>query len=398
MREKKLERKIEHRYGIRDPQFRLEMSVMLGPSITEGNAVLALQNGVQIFPAMLDAIRSARTSITFETFIYWSGEIGKEFTEALAERARDGVAVNVLLDWVGSMKMEQHLLDRMRDSGVRVHRYRPLRWYNLHRLNNRTHRKLLVADGKVGFTGGVGIADQWQGEGTDPDHWRDSHYRLEGPVVAQLQAAFNDNWIKTTGELLNGERYFPRLEPAGDLLTHLFIASPAGGSESMHLMYLMAIAAAEHTIDLAASYFVPDELLIEALIAATERGVAVRVVLPGPHIDSEAVRIASKREWGRLLEAGVKIHVYQRTMLHTKLVIIDREFVSVGSTNFDMRSLQLNDEASLNIYDRSFAEQVTKVFEADLEPTVEYTFSMWKRRPLGQKVAERVLVPIKSHL
>ena len=398
MREKKLERKIEHRYGIRDPQFRLEMSVMLGPSITEGNDVLALQNGVQIFPAMLDAIRSARTSITFETFIYWSGEIGKEFTEALAERARDGVAVNVLLDWVGSMKMEQHLLDRMRDSGVRVHRYRPLRWYNLHRLNNRTHRKLLVADGKVGFTGGVGIADQWQGDGSDPHHWRDSHYRLEGPVVAQLQAAFNDNWIKTTGELLNGERYFPRLEPAGDLLTHLFIASPAGGSESMHLMYLMAIAAAEHTIDLAASYFVPDELLIEALIAATERGVAVRVVLPGPHIDSEAVRIASKREWGRLLEAGVKIHVYQRTMLHTKLVIIDREFVSVGSTNFDMRSLQLNDEASLNIYDRSFAEQVTKVFETDLEPTVEYTFSMWKRRPLGQKVAERVLVPIKSHL
>src|SRR5690606_1760032 len=259
MREKKLERKIEHRYGICDPQFRLEMSVMLGPSVTGGNTVLALQNGVEIFPAMLDAIRSARTSITFETFIYWSGKIGNEFTDALAERARDGIAVNVLLDWVGSMKMEQQLLDRMCDAGVHLHKYRPLRWYNLHRGNNRTHRTLLVVVGKLGFTGGVGIADQWQGNGSDPDHWRDSHYRLQGPVVAQLQAAFNDNWIKTTGELLNGDAYFPQLEPAGDLHAHLFIASPAGGSESMHLMYLMAIAAAEHTIDLAASYFVPDK-------------------------------------------------------------------------------------------------------------------------------------------
>jgi cardiolipin synthase A/B len=398
MREKKLERKIEHRYGICDPQFRLEMSVMLGPPITEGNSVVALQNGVEIFPAMLEAIHSATTSITFETFIYWSGEIGREFTEALSDRARHGIAVNVLLDWVGSMRMDQELLDRMRDAGVHLHRYRPLRWYNLHRLNNRTHRKLLVVDGTVGFTGGVGIADQWQGNGSDPDHWRDSHYRLEGPAVAQLQAAFNDNWIKTTGELLNGDDYFPQVEPSGDMHAQLFIASPAGGSESMHLMYLMAIAAAEHTIDLAASYFVPDKLLIEAMIAAIKRGVQVRVVLPGPHIDSEAVRIASKKEWGRLLEAGVEIYVYQRTMLHTKLLVIDREFISVGSTNFDMRSLQLNDEASLNIYDKDFAEQLTEVFEADLEPTVKYTHSMWKKRPLRQKVAENVLAPLKSHL
>ena len=398
MREKKLERKIEHRYGICDPQFRLEMSVMLGRSISRGNRALALQNGVEIFPAMLEAIRAATTSITFETFIYWSGEIGREFTEALSERAREGIAVNVLLDWVGSMRMEQKLLDRMEDAGVRLHRYRPLKWYKVHRLNNRTHRKLLVVDGKVGFTGGVGIADHWQGRGQDPSHWRDSHYRLEGPVVAQLQAAFNDNWIKTTGELLNGADYFPELEPSGDMHAHLFIASPAGGSESMHLMYLMAIAAAEHSIDLAASYFVPDELLIEALIAATNRGVQVRIVLPGPHIDSEVVRIASKKEWGPLLDAGMKIYVYQRTMLHTKLLIIDREFISVGSTNFDMRSLRLNDEASLNLYDRNFAEELTEVFEADLRPTVDYTYAMWKKRPLRQKISETVLLPIKSQL
>jgi cardiolipin synthase len=398
MFEKRLERRIGHRYGIADPQFRLEMSVMLGPSITEGNQVTALQNGAEIFPAMLEAIRQASRSITFETFIYWSGEIGEEFTKALSERAEAGISVNVLLDWVGSMKMDRKLLDRMDDAGVRVHRYRPLHWYNLGRLNNRTHRKLLVVDGKIGFTGGVGIADHWQGHATDPDHWRDSHYRVEGPVVAQLQAAFNDNWIKTTGQLLNGEAYFPRLRPTGDIHAHLFIASPAGGSESMHLMYLMAIAAAEHTIDLAASYFVPDGLLIGALLAARERGVGVRVLLPGPYTDSEAARIASKREWGRLLRAGARIHVYQRTMLHAKLLIIDREFVSVGSTNFDMRSLQLNDEASLNIYDRPFAEQLTLVFEADLQPSELYSYEMWQERPLRQKVAERVLLPIKSQL
>jgi cardiolipin synthase len=398
MFEKRLERRIEHRYGIGDPQFRLEMSVMLGPSITAGNRVTALQNGAEIFPAMLDAIRRASRSITFETFIYWSGEIGEEFSEALSERAGAGIAVNVLLDWVGSMKMDRKLLDRMQGAGVRVHRYRPLHWYNLRRLNNRTHRKLLVVDGNIGFTGGVGVADHWQGHATDPDHWRDSHYMVDGPVVAQLQAAFNDNWIKTTGELLNGEDYFPQLRPVGDIHAHLFIASPAGGSESMHLMYLMAIAAAERSIDLSASYFVPDGLLLDALVAARARGVQVRVLLPGPYTDSEAARIASKREWGRLLRAGVKIHVYLRTMLHAKLLIIDREFISVGSTNFDMRSLQLNDEASLNIYDKALAEQLTGVFEADLQPSAEYSYTMWQERPLRQKVAEQVLLPIKSQL
>ncbi|HET8770219.1 MAG TPA: phospholipase D-like domain-containing protein, partial [Gemmatimonadaceae bacterium] len=328
--EKKLERKVEHRYATADPQLRREMGVLLGPSITAGNHVTALHNGIEIFPSMLEAIRGARESITFETYIYWSGEIGEEFTEALAERARSGVPVHVTVDWVGSVKMDQELLDRMEEAGVHVRRYRPLHWYNLHRLNNRTHRKLLVVDGRIGFTGGVGIADLWQGDAEDPGHWRDSHFRIEGPVVAQLQAAFNDNWIKMTGEVLNGSIYFPALEPAGDMDAHLFIASPAGGSESMHLMYLMAVAAATTTIDLAASYFVPDELLVRALIAARQRGVRVRVLLPGPHIDSESVRIASKAEWGPLLAAGVEIHVYQPTMIHTKMLIVDDEFVSVG--------------------------------------------------------------------
>ena len=396
--EKKLERKIEHRYAVADPQFRRELGVMLGPGILPGNRVTDLQNGDQIFPAMLVAVSAAEKTITFETYIYWSGEVGQKMADALSERARAGVKVNVMIDWAGSLKMEDELLDEMKVAGVVIHLYRPLHWYNLGRMNNRTHRKLLVVDGRIGFTGGVGIADQWQGKAQDPEHWRDMHFRVEGPVVAQMQAAFNDNWIKATGEVLNGADYFPPLPPAGSSDAHLFISSPAGGSESMHLMYLMSIAAAEHSIDLEASYFVPDTLITKALLAARQRGVRVRIVLPGPHIDSETVRIASKREWGELLLGKVEIYEYQPTMLHTKLLIVDRELVSVGSTNFDTRSFRLNDEASLNVYDKEFATRMTAVFEQDLKPTKRYTYEMWKQRPFKDKFSEVVLLPIKSQL
>ena len=396
--EKSLERKIEHRYAVADPQFRREMGVMLGPGITAGNKVTDLQNGDQIFPAMLDAIASAQRTITFETYIYWSGDIGQKFADALAERARVGVKVKVMLDWAGSIKMEDTLLEEMQSAGVEVHQYRPLRWYNLGRLNNRTHRKLLVVDGKIGFTGGVGIADQWEGDAQDVDHWRDMHFRIEGPAVSQIQAAFNDNWIKTTGVVLNGEDYFPALPHAGDMDAHMFIASPAGGSESMHLMYLMAIAAAEHSIDLQAAYFVPDELMLNALKAARHRKVRVRIILPGEHTDSDSVRLASKAQWGELLLAGVEIYEYQPTMMHNKLLIVDKVMTSVGSTNFDERSFRLNDEASLNIYDPAFAAHMTEVFEADLKPTVRYTYQAWRARPLKEKLFEKFVLPIKSQL
>lgn len=396
--EKQIERKVEHAHSIADPQFRREMSVMLGPAILPGNHVVAFQNGAAIFPAMLEAVRGAQVSITFETYIYWSGQTAEAFADALSERARSGVPVNVTIDWAGSVKMDQEMLDRMEDAGVRLHRYRPLKWYNIGRMNNRTHRKLLVVDGRIGFTGGVGIADVWRGNAGDPEHWRDTHYRIEGPVVAQVQAAFSDNWIKTTGQILNGPAYFPPLQPAGDMDAHLFIASPAGGSESMHLMYLVAIAAADSSIDLASSYFVPDELMIKALVAARQRNVSIRILLPGPHLDSESVKIATKALWGGLLLAGVEIYVYQPTMLHTKMLIIDRELVSVGSTNFDMRSFRINDEASLNVYDTGFAAEMTQVFESDLIPTERYTYAMWKKRPLMQKLAEVLTIPIRSQI
>ena len=396
--EKQLERTIPHRYGVDDPQFRREMGVMLGPAIVSGNKVEDLENGDEIFPAMLQAIAAARKTITFETYIYWSGHVGQQFADALSERARAGVAVNVTIDWAGSISMDEKQLAQMQDAGVRVERYRPLHWYNIGRLNNRTHRKLLVVDGRVGFTGGVGIGDPWQGHAQDPDHWRDIHFRVEGPVVAQMQAAFNDNWIKTSGEVLNGPDYFPPLERAGGMDAHMFISSPASGSESMHLMYLLAIAAAEHSIDLEAAYFIPDRLISDALIAARKRGVQVRVLLPGKNTDSDAARMASKSAWGPLLKAGVEIYEYEPTMFHNKMLIVDDLLVSVGSTNFDLRSFQLNDEASLNVYDREFAAKMTRVFENDLKPGRRYTYETWAARPWTEKFAETFLQPIKSQL
>jgi cardiolipin synthase len=396
--EKQIERNISHSYAIDDPQFRREMGALLGPAIVGGNQVQALNNGDQIFPAMLADIRAATSTINFETYIYWSGDIGRQFAQALAERARAGVQVRVVIDWVGGLKMDDALVEELEQAGVEVHLYRPLHWYNIGRLNNRTHRKLLVVDGRTGYTGGVGIADVWTGDGQDPEHWRDMHFRVRGPVVTQMQAAFIDNWIKATGTVLSGPEFFPALEPAGALDAHLFISSPEGGGESMHLMYLMAIAAARHTLDIHASYFVPDELVIGALLEALGRGVRIRVLVPGPHMDADSVKLASKSTWGELLAAGAQFHEYQPTMMHVKSLIVDGLLVSVGSTNFDMRSFTLNDEASMNVYDPEFAALMTAQFERDLLQARPYSHQDWLDRPWRERFAETVLLPVRSQL
>lgn len=396
--EKKVQQLVQHRFDVTDPQFRREMGVMLGPPVLTGNRVRHLRNGEEIFPAMIAAIAAARRSIAFETYIYWSGEVGQRFSDALSERARAGVQVHVTLDWVGSSKMDARLIDGMKQAGVQVERYRPLRWYNLDRINHRTHRKLLVIDGATAFTGGVGIADQWQGHAQDPKHWRDSHFLIEGPAAAQMQAAFGDNWVKMTGRVLHGPSYYPALSRHGDMDAQVFLSSPSGGSESMHLMYLMSIAAASRSIDLAAAYFVPDELTQRALLEARERGVRVRILVPGEHIDSDAVRLASKAQWGPLLRQGVELYEYRPTMMHVKLLIVDRHLVSVGSTNFDSRSFQLNDEASLNVYESGFADEMTQVFQDDLSQAKPYTYQAWTNRPWTEKAMERFVLPIKSQL
>lgn len=395
--EKRITHEIEHLYPVDDPQFYRSMGMLLGPDLVAGNRVRELSNGDEIFPAMLEAIRGARRTILFETFIYWSGTIGDEFADALAERARAGVKVHVLLDWVGSIKVDNRLVDEMRRAGVEVHRFHPLRWYHLARMNNRTHRKLLIIDGRIGFTGGVGIASPWTGHAQDPEHWRDMHFRVEGPVVAQMQSVMLSNWSKATGRLLHGEGYFPPPQPAGDQCAQMFHSSPSGGSESMQLMVLITITATVRSLDISSAYFVPDEVTRLALCAARERGVRVRVIVPGRHTDQHAVRRASRSLWGDLLDTGIEIYEYQPTMYHCKMMIADGLLVSVGSTNFDPRSFHLNDEANLNVYDRGFAARMIEVFEQDLARCKRITLAEWQARPLAEKMKERaaaLLAPI----
>jgi len=386
--EKTIEQSVARLYDAQDRQFERAMGVLLGPAIVEGNRFDVLLNGDEIFPAMLAAIRGAETSITFESYIYWSGSIGKQFASALSERARAGVPVHVLLDWLGSNKLDPEQLETMKQAGVVVRRFHEPAWYHLHRMNNRTHRKVLVVDGKVGFTGGVGIADEWTGHAQDPGHWRDTHFRAEGPVVAQMQAVFMDNWIKVTGEVLHGAGYFPELTAQGEQAGQMFSSSPTGGSESMRLMYLLAITAAEKTIHLSSAYFVPDDLTSAALVAAARRGVRITIVTPGEHMDAVTVQRASRARWGELLEAGIDIHQYQPTMYHCKVMIVDGLWVSVGSTNFDSRSFSLNDEANLNIFNAAFAARQIEIFLQDVAQSRAITLAEWQQRPFGEKLLD----------
>jgi cardiolipin synthase A/B len=396
--EKKIQQRITRLYSLEDPRFMHELGVLLGPAFIGGNRTQVLLNGDQIFPPMLAAISSAQKSITFETYIYWSGDIGRQFANALAERARQGVKVHVLLDWVGSAKVDAAVIDELTAAGVQIRKFHPPHWSHLGRLNNRTHRKLLVVDGRVAFTGGVGIAPQWTGSAQDPNHWRDTHFRVEGPVVAQMQAVFLDNWIKVTGDVPHGPDYFPLLPPAGHAAAQMFSSSPSGGSEGMQLMYLLAITAASRSIDLSAAYFVPDELSVRAMVEAMERGVKLRIVVPGEHIDSETVRSVSRATWGPLLAAGAVIAEYRPTMYHCKVMVVDELLVSVGSTNFDNRSFRLNDEATLNTMDAGFAKQQRGIFEADLALARPVTHAEWLNRPLTEKMGERVSSLLRSQL
>lgn len=396
--EKKVQQQLPRLYSTAHPQFERALGSLLGPGIVGGNAVTELINGDQIFPPMLAAIKAAQKSVTFETYIYWSGDIGKQFADALSERARAGVPVHVLLDWVGSAKMEESYLAEMKEAGVQIEKFHKPHWYNLARLNNRTHRKLLVVDGQVGFTGGVGIAPAWTGNAQDPDHWRDSHYLVRGPAVAQMQATFLDNWLKVTGKVLHGEAYFPAIAPAGGQKAQMFSSSPSSGSESMQLMYHLAITAAERSIDLSVAYFVPDDLTRKLLMDALARGVRVRLVTPGEHTDTETVKAASRATWGELLQAGAEIYEYGPTMYHCKVMIVDQLLVSVGSTNFDNRSFRLNDEANLNVYDATFAQRQTQVFEDDIRRSRRVTYEAWLERPWSEKLHEKMTGLLRSQL
>jgi cardiolipin synthase len=373
-------------YSTRSPEFRQAAGSLLGPNFVPGNNISTLVNGNQIFPSMLGAIRSAKHSISLETYVFQDGEIARQFTDALAERAQAGVKVNVILDAQGTQKMGWQNLERLRNAGAEVAKYHSVFWPDPRRYNNRTHRKLLIIDGKIGFVGGVGIADLWTGDADSPEHWRDNHYKVTGPVVAQLQATFATSWLKTRGQLLYSADYFPPLIPTGPYLAQA-IRSGAH-NENLDLMYLLTIASAQTTLRIENAYFLPDDLMRKELTGAAKRGVQVEIVVPGKKIDQKLVRWASRRRWPDLIRAGVRIFEYEPTMVHVKLMIVDDIFVSVGSGNFDNRSIRLNDEANLDVLDRNFAAQQIRLFKSDKkqcrEATLDKTGGLIFAHPIQQ--------------
>jgi cardiolipin synthase len=379
---------VPHRFDAADPQFVRSMSSYSQGQIFERNAVRTLVNGDEIFPAMLQAIGAAQASVDMETYIYWSGSVGYAFATALAAKAREGVEVRVLVDWLGSLPFDEKLIHIMTGAGVRFQRYRPIYWYTLDRVNNRTHRKLLIVDGRVAFTGGVGIADNWLGNARNPNEWRDTHYQIQGPSVAAFQAAFAENWLETVGETLQGEMFYPPPEPAGALGAQLVLSSQPNGSEDMELMMLAAIAAAKDHLRIGMAYFVPDEIALQQILDARKRGVIVDVIVPNWLTDVPIVRKGSRYFWGQLLEAGVRIYEFQPTMYHPKLLIVDDVWASFGSANLDERSLRLNDEATLNVYGRDFAQTQIDLFNEDLKRSRQISLAEWQARPMSEKVTD----------
>ena len=358
------------------PVFADNLGRALGAPMTTSNKVEELINGVQIFPAMLEAIRRATNSITFENFIWRSGSLSDQFIDAMAERARAGVHVLVLLDHFGTLKFENDDERRLRESGVRLLKYNRL--WKVWRWNHRTHRKLMVVDGRIGFIGGACVGDRWMGDAEHKPLWRDTHYRVEGPVVAQMQRVFATNWKQETGEELPGSA-FTELAPAGRAAAQCFQSGPGEGEGNARLALLESIRAARTDIRIAHSYFVPDRQSLRALLEARKRGVRVEIMTPGV-IDANVVRRASRSKWEELLEAGIVFYEYDPTRFHCKTLIVDGEWVSVGSVNFDPRSFNINDEANLNVFDREFAQRQIEVFERDKQKSVRVTLESHRHR------------------
>ncbi len=393
--EKKVRHAIRADYAIGDDVFVRTMGHLLGPPLVEGNKITPLENGDQIFPAMLAAIRGAERTITFENFLWKKGEVAAAFAEALSARARAGVKVHFLQDAMGCDDVHGDAIAGMKRAGVAVEIFR---FVHFSRINYRTHRKILVADGNLGFIGGVGIADQWKGDGRTHGLWRDSHYKVEGPVVAQLQQAFMDNWMETRAELLHGDPYFPKQEAAGEEICQIFKSSAGEGSDSARLMLLVSIAAARERIRIANAYFIPGNLTMQTLIEALRRGVKVDIITPGPDIDAHIVRAVGQTRWQPLLEAGARFYEYMPARFHCKYLLVDDCWASVGSANLDNRSLSLNEEANLNVLDKKFVAAHARVFEEDKSQSREVTLSDWHNRPWKVKLKGRAMSIFRSQM
>lgn len=367
------------------PTFFDTLEAYASAPILSGHQLRILLNGDEVFPAMLRAIREANKSVTFVTYVYWKGKIADEFAEALAERALAGVAVYLLLDSHGTQRMEEKNVIRMRESGVNLTWFRPLHWYKFFQYNYRTHRKVLVVDGRIGFTGGIGIADEWTGRAQDPAHWRDTCVQVEGPVVRHLQAAFAENWMESTQTMLVGEDFFPSLGPAGTVRVQGVRSSPMESSSELYMLYLLTIAAAERTLFISTAYFIPDDLLQERLIEAARHGVDVRVIAPGPYTDLKPLQYLARNGYGKLIKEGVKIYEYQTTFMHAKTMVVDGVWGTIGSANFDNRSFSNNDEFNLNFHDRETARRLEEIFLEDLGRSRRITDEMWEARPYRER-------------
>jgi len=384
--------------SIEHPTFPGAFGPLLGAEFIEGNTVEPLINGVEIFPAMLEAIRQAERSITLESYIWASGEISDQFIEALSERARAGVKVHALVDGAGNFKLKLGDVDRMKEAGAEFVVYHRERWHDLKpNINHRTHRKLLVVDGAIGFTGGVCIDDGWLGDADLPERWRETHARITGPAVRQMQAIFAVNWLQTTSRLLAGPDYFPEIQPTGSASMHCFMSGPHERPELARLSYLLAISSARESIRLAHAYFIPDNHSIELLLAARARGVRIEVIVPFIN-DSRIGRGAARSRWGKLLEAGVEFHLYQPSLYHCKLMIVDDVFTTIGSINFDNRSFALNDEANINVLDASVARAFLKGFNADLARSQPLTLEAFRDRPFYIKIGDHLAGLLRSQL
>ncbi|MDQ6622185.1 MAG: phospholipase D-like domain-containing protein [Verrucomicrobiota bacterium] len=392
--EKKVRHPIVANYAAGDDVFVRTMGHLLGPPLSKGNSVKQLENGDEIFPAMLAAIRGAERTITFENFLWREGEVTDAFANALAERAHAGVKVHFLQDALGCDALHGGAMEIIRHSPVELEIFRFMQL----EVNFRTHRKLLVVDGRTGFIGGVGIADDWLGNGRTRGRWRDTHYQVRGPAVAQMQQAFMDNWLETRATLLHGDAYFPEQPHAGDDMCQVFKSSAGEGSDSARLMLLVSIAAARHHIRIGNAYFIPDKLTMHTLLAALHRGVKIEVINPGPDTDAPIVRAAGKARWRPLLEAGARFYEYQPARFHCKYLLVDDCWASVGSANLDNRSMSLNEEANLNVLDEKFVAQHIRVFEDDKRHSREITLADWHARPWREKIEGRLGLLIRSQL
>jgi cardiolipin synthase len=379
---------LDHEFAIETETFQATMAGATGMPFVEGNQIVILQNGDQFYPSMLEAIEGATQSITMEAYIYWEGEIGKRFADVLAAKARSGIPVLILLDAVGSSTIGDEILATLEAGGCRIEWYHPVFWFTVDRINNRTHRKSIIVDGRVGFTGGAGIADHWIGNAQDPDHWRDTQIRIEGPAVAALQTGFARNWLETTGELVTGPVYYPPPAPTGPLAVLSVLSSPETGSSTVRILYYLSIACARRTVWIANPYFIPDERAIDLLVAAEKRGVDVKIMVSGVHNDNQIARLNSTNIYGRLLEGGVEIYEFQRTMLHQKVMVCDGVWSTIGTTNFDNRSFALNEENNVCLYDAAIAGQFESAFRADMEGCQMVDLEAWRNRGIWRRTLE----------